>query len=446
MSGAPAHTAHTETPPARQARDVMMFGQEVGRVLSDGRIVGRAEPFAKVFPSSRAVKRAVGLAAWGVLEDIALDARLDDRGRLVSETNVRRIAANLGVSKNTVSGHLAKLRDYGFVLHEERRDDESGRYESSRYVLDPSACIERFTTTPAGEAGRATQSDQPGAAEAVARRGGPCPNGWDTGAEAPCPNNQDTATVSQSSGSRVLGQKNRSVVVDEEEQQQHGRCELDEGQRAAVEVLCGVGVSSDVARRLAEQQPSERIQAAVTAARTQQVRNPAGWIVSALRQGWDFSLATAERPMSPARQQRTGDDAAAQAQARQVRDRERERVRADGWAQAVSAALDDRVLATAVDRLTEPLPGLGRRSVPIARAQLIRWAIAVAHRRRGQDLAAALAADLAFGPTPPGDEGPGQADPPSVAGTCPGDLGERIAACLGHLQKPCTTDAQGGSS
>jgi predicted AAA+ superfamily ATPase len=43
----------------RQARDVMAFGQEAGRVLSDGRIVGRAEPFAKVFPSSRAVKRAV---------------------------------------------------------------------------------------------------------------------------------------------------------------------------------------------------------------------------------------------------------------------------------------------------------------------------------------------------------------------------------------------------
>jgi hypothetical protein len=36
----------------RQARDVMAFGQEVGRVLSDGRIVGRAELFAKVFPSS----------------------------------------------------------------------------------------------------------------------------------------------------------------------------------------------------------------------------------------------------------------------------------------------------------------------------------------------------------------------------------------------------------
>jgi NitT/TauT family transport system ATP-binding protein len=54
----------------------MAFGQEVGRVLSDGRIVGRAEPFAKVFASSRAVKREVGLAAWAVLEDIAAAAVL----------------------------------------------------------------------------------------------------------------------------------------------------------------------------------------------------------------------------------------------------------------------------------------------------------------------------------------------------------------------------------
>ncbi len=44
--------ARSEPSRGRQARDVMAFGQEVGRVLSDGRIVGRAELFAKVFPSS----------------------------------------------------------------------------------------------------------------------------------------------------------------------------------------------------------------------------------------------------------------------------------------------------------------------------------------------------------------------------------------------------------
>ena len=148
-----------------QARDVVVFGREVGRVLSDGRVVGRAEPFAKVFASSREVKRAVGATAWVTLEDIALDATIDDRGRLVADTSVRQIAANLGLNKTTVARHVARLRDHGFVLHEETRDDASGRWHSSRYVLDPSACVERFTHTPAAEPPPASSS--PGVDEPI---------------------------------------------------------------------------------------------------------------------------------------------------------------------------------------------------------------------------------------------------------------------------------------
>ena len=140
----------------RQARDVMAFGQETGRVLSDGRIVGRAEPFAKVFASSRLVKQAVGLTAWGILEDIALDATLDVEGRLVAETSARRIADNLGLNKETVTRHLGRLREFGFVLHEEVRHHGSGRWETARYVLDPSACMERFTTTPGSRRNRSS--------------------------------------------------------------------------------------------------------------------------------------------------------------------------------------------------------------------------------------------------------------------------------------------------
>jgi hypothetical protein len=144
-------------PHSLQARDVVAFGQEFGRVLSDGRIIGRAEPFAKVFPSSRAVKRSVGAIAWVILEDIALDARIDEAGRLVAETNVRRLAKNLGLATNTVTKHLGRLRDHGFVLHEEHREAGSGMYAASRYVLDPSACLERFThTPPSGGSGLST--------------------------------------------------------------------------------------------------------------------------------------------------------------------------------------------------------------------------------------------------------------------------------------------------
>ena len=116
--------------------------------MSNGTIVGRSEPFAKVFASSRAVKRKVGVTAWAILEDIALDAHLDIEGRLVATTNVRRIADNIGVSKNTVTTHLRRLLDHGFVLHEEGRQDDTGRWTTSRYVLDPDARIERFTHTP----------------------------------------------------------------------------------------------------------------------------------------------------------------------------------------------------------------------------------------------------------------------------------------------------------
>jgi hypothetical protein len=146
-----ATSATPETAERLQARDVVAFGHEVGRMLSDGRIVGRAEPFAKVFASSRHVKRAVGATAWVILEDIALDATIDDHGRLVADTSVRQIADNLGLNKSTVARHVARLRDHGFVLHEEARDHTSGRWDTSRYVLDPSACVERFTHTPAAE-------------------------------------------------------------------------------------------------------------------------------------------------------------------------------------------------------------------------------------------------------------------------------------------------------
>jgi DNA-binding transcriptional ArsR family regulator len=127
-----AGTPRPAGPAPREAGDVIAFGQESGRVLSDGRIVGRAEPFAKVLPSSRAVKRAVGLMAWAVLDDIALDARIDDRGRLVAETTSRRLAKNLGLNKDTVSKHLGRLREHGFVFQEESREVASGRWEPCR--------------------------------------------------------------------------------------------------------------------------------------------------------------------------------------------------------------------------------------------------------------------------------------------------------------------------
>lgn len=71
------------------------------------------------------------------------------------------------------------------------------------------------------------------------------------------------------------------------------------------------------------------------------------------------------------------------------------RRRAAGWAAAISAALDDEQLATAVARLSPPVPGIGRRSACVARGDLIAWAVAAHRRRPDQPLQHALTAALA---------------------------------------------------
>ena len=394
----------------------MAFGQEVGRVLSNGRIVGRAEPYAKVFASSRAVKRAVGLTAWAVLEDIALDARLDDGGRLVAETNVRRIAANLGIGKNAVSRHLANLRDYGFVLHEELRDTESGRYEVSRYVLDPSACIERFTHTPASQ---------------------PCPPNRDMDRpRAPRPQNADTehGTVSPSAGHREGGQNNRRTAVGKDEQQPREDASELAGRLAAV------GVDAAVAEGLVADQPADLVAAALRAAQRRGIRHPAGFVVSALREGWDLSADLAQERADEARRRRAAE--ATHAAERSRAESNLQQRRADGWAVAVSAALDESDLAAAVQQVTEPVGATGRRSLPVTRAQLLLWAAGASARHPDLPLSAALRRDLATGahlPTP--DELPEPPLPERMAA----ELCERLAGCLRDIDFPVPTTARGAS-
>lgn len=301
----------------------MAFGQEVGRALSDGQIVGRSEPFAKVFPSSRVVKRAVGLVAWGVLEDIALDAYLDGDGRLVAETSVRRIARNLGLNKDTVTRHLAKLREYGFVLHEENRDDGNGRYASCRYVLDPSACIERFTTTPpSSNTGRAAPTRTTRGRREVRR---------------PRPALQPTCAEPHRGNEPV---------------------ELDLQLRAELERL---GVAVHTAARLVEQFPPQRIRAALDAVDKAQPRSLAGWVIAAIRQGWTLpTKAIAPRPADTPSETIP----AADASPADLWDR---------WDLAISAVVSDADLRALAIALCPPVPGVGW-LIPAVRAEIIRWA------------------------------------------------------------------------
>ena len=331
------------------ANVVVTFGQEIGRVLSDGRIIGRAEPYAKVFPSSREVKRAVGVVAWAVLEDIALDARIDDQGRLVAETSVRRVAANLGVSKNTVNKHLAKLREHGFVLHEARRDDRSGCWSRSHYVLDPSACLERFTTTPGGE-------------------------------KAPRPKNRDTArrptsrddrvppagtAVSQSARPNDVGHLKEGPHAQKTEEDHHQ--DVRQPSHGPASQLRAAGVSAPVAEDLAAHHDPDLI-AATLAAVPHGLRNPAGWIVRVIRTG-----------KSPVPRFRTAPSRPLEF----VAPEPEPDLDVRGWSDAVIEALDDDQLAEAVAKVTHPMEGLDRRSQAHVRAQLAVWAAHVASQQRG---------------------------------------------------------------
>lgn len=158
------------------------------------------------------------------------------------------------------------------------------------------------------------------------------------------------------------------------------------------------------------------------------MRSPAGFVVSALRDGWDLSEALAAEQADRARARRRAEQDGAETAARSevVADR----ARAQGWAAAVSAALDDRALARAVAAVSEPVAGVGRRSVPSTRAALVLWAATVAGRHPAVPLGEALRADLAAGPTCPRALDGGLPDPPAPDAAHPPDLSARIAALL----------------
>jgi hypothetical protein len=140
--------------------------------------------------------------------------------------------------------------------------------------------------------------------------------------------------------------------------------------------LVALGVAEPTARALIEQHGQARVVDALDAVDTLgdgEVRRRAGWVVSAIRQGWDLEGLLAERRQLEARYARWERERAERDRAT-ARWRARESTVA-GWRAALSAALDDRQLPVAVDRVTTPVAGLGRRSLPVVRAQLLAWAV-----------------------------------------------------------------------
>jgi hypothetical protein len=202
--------------------------------------------------------------------------------------------------------------------------------------------------------------------------------------------------------------------------------------RSPQERLVALGVAEPTARALVKRYARERVVDALDAVDTLgdgQVRRRAGWVVSAIRQGWNLDDLLAERRQLEARRARWERE-------REERDRQAARWQAQesaagGWRAAISATLDDQQLAVAVERVTTPVAGLGRRSIPIVRAQLLAWAVTAHRAAADRPLAAVLVDDLL--------ERDGTASAPSLDGPLPpvpagvGELEDDLTARLTQL-------------
>ena len=82
---------------------------------------------------AHAVRRQVGAIAWLLYEELALASESEGGKRKVA-TAVRRLAADVGVSHNTVARGLRRLRDAGVVDVVQSRD-ASGVFTCGAYVL-----------------------------------------------------------------------------------------------------------------------------------------------------------------------------------------------------------------------------------------------------------------------------------------------------------------------
>jgi DNA-binding transcriptional ArsR family regulator len=83
----------------------------------------------------RELRRLVGPTAWVVLEDLAADARLEG-DRVVARTNVRRLADNLGLSKDTTARSLRRLVSAGLVTRAEEPRRPDGTFARASYSLN----------------------------------------------------------------------------------------------------------------------------------------------------------------------------------------------------------------------------------------------------------------------------------------------------------------------
>ncbi len=106
-------------------------------------------------PDTRSPRAALGPIAWAVLEDVLLDARQDEQGRLMATTNVRRVSAHVGIAKDTAAKALARLAAGGLLTRRRQRHGAAGKFIPSTYEVCDLAAAGITMVAPAPNPGLA---------------------------------------------------------------------------------------------------------------------------------------------------------------------------------------------------------------------------------------------------------------------------------------------------
>ena len=86
-----------------------------------------------VSPHARELRRRLGPTAWAVLEEV-LSVSRGDADECHSTATVRSLAADLGLSKDTVARALARMSAAGIVVGEQDRAP-AGTFAAGRYRI-----------------------------------------------------------------------------------------------------------------------------------------------------------------------------------------------------------------------------------------------------------------------------------------------------------------------
>ncbi len=112
----------------------------------------------------RPLRRSLRPAVWVVLEEVALDAVVED-GRLVARTSARQVAERLGINPSTAASALAVLRERGLVAISRERGS-GGRFGLLIYQLHPVAGLAVVRPGTAGPLMQSPSTVQPDTASA----------------------------------------------------------------------------------------------------------------------------------------------------------------------------------------------------------------------------------------------------------------------------------------